>query len=112
MTALLESTSQTAPAAEAPYTLEQPPPRVLGFWDQVGFWANLGVSLLGPVGAIFVLVPQGFPRLSLVAAILAVVIGTVIGTALVALAGCRARRPAHRRWCCCADSSARGCPTS
>src|SRR3954447_20071524 len=86
MTALLEKSTHAAPPAEAPYTLDQPPPRVLGFWDQVGFWANLGVSLLGPVGAIFVLVPQGFPRLSLVAAILAVVIGTVIGTALVALA--------------------------
>src|SRR5437763_10897660 len=86
MTALLEKPTHDAPAAEAPYTLDQPPPRVLGFWDQVGLWANLGVSLLGPVGAIFVLVPQGFPRLALIAAIVAVVVGTVIGTALVALA--------------------------
>src|SRR5437763_17086002 len=86
MTALLEKPTHDAPAAEAPYPLEEPLPRVLGFWDQVGFWANLGVSLLGPVGAIFILVPQGFSPLSLVAAILAVVVGTVIGTALVALA--------------------------
>ncbi len=86
MTTVLDKPQQTAPPAEAPYTLDQPPPRVLGFWDQVGFWANLGVSLLGPVGAIFILVPQGFPRLSLVAAILATVIGTIIGTALVGLA--------------------------
>jgi NCS1 family nucleobase:cation symporter-1 len=86
MTALLEPSTRNAPPAEAPYTLDEPPPRVLGFWDQVGLWANLGVSLLGPVGAIFVLVPQGFSRLALVAAILAVVVGTVIGTALVALA--------------------------
>ena len=42
--------------AEAPFTLNEPPPRVLGFWDQFGLWANLGVSLLGPVGALGVLV--------------------------------------------------------
>ena len=72
--------------AEAPYTLNELPPRVLGFWDQFGLWANLGVSLLGPVGALGVLVPFGFTPLSLLGAALAVVVGTVLGTLLVAVA--------------------------
>jgi putative hydroxymethylpyrimidine transporter CytX len=67
------------PPGEAPYTLEQPAPRVLSFWDQVGLWGNLGVSLLGPVGAIFVLYPTEVP-LSLLAALTATVVGTLIGS--------------------------------
>jgi putative hydroxymethylpyrimidine transporter CytX len=73
-------------AAEAPLTLEEEPPRVLGFTDQLGLWANLGVSLLGPVGALGVLVPFGFSPLSLAAAGLAVVVGTALGTLLVGVA--------------------------
>jgi putative hydroxymethylpyrimidine transporter CytX len=80
------ATDQTAPRAEAPYTLDEPAPRVLSFWDQLGLWGNLGVSLLGPVGAIFVLAPQGFPQQSLLAALLAIIVGTVLGTSLLALA--------------------------
>src|SRR4051794_31000324 len=72
--------------AEVPLTLEEPAPRVLSSWDQVGLWANLGVSILAPVGAIFVLQPAGFPQLSFVAAFLAVVVGTLLGTSLLALA--------------------------
>jgi putative hydroxymethylpyrimidine transporter CytX len=72
--------------AEAPLTLDQPPPRVLGFWDQFGLWANLGVSLLGPVGALGVLAPFGFDPLPLAGAALAVVVGTLLGTFLVGLA--------------------------
>jgi putative hydroxymethylpyrimidine transporter CytX len=72
--------------AEAPLTLTEEPPRVLGWLDQLGLWGNLGVSLLGPVGAIGVLEPAGFRPLSFVAAALAVVVGTVLGTALVAAA--------------------------
>jgi len=71
---------------EAPLTLDQPPPKVLGFTDQLGLWANLGVSLLGPVGALGVLAPFGFSPLSLTAAGLAVVVGTVLGTALLSVA--------------------------
>jgi hypothetical protein len=81
--------SVPAPAAvraEAPLTLDEPPPRVLGFWDQFGLWANLGVSLLGPVGALGVLAPFGFEPLPLAGAALAVVVGTVLGTLLVAVA--------------------------
>ncbi len=71
---------------EAPLTLDGAPPRVLGLWDQLGLWGNLGVSLLGPVAAVGVLQPLGFGRLSLVAAFLAVVVGTVLGTFLVGVA--------------------------
>src|SRR5262249_39008331 len=56
-------------------------------------WGNLGISLLGPVTAVAV-VADG---MSLVAALLAIVVGTVIGTAglgLAALAGARTGRPA------------------
>lgn len=78
--------ARTRPPAEAPLTLAEPAPRVLGFLDQFGLWANLGVSLLGPVGALGVLAPAGFPRLSYAAALLAVVVGTLLGTALLAVA--------------------------
>ena len=73
-------------SVEAPLTLEQEAPRVLGFLDQLGLWGNLGVSLLGPVGAIGVLAPAGFPTLPLVGAFAAVVVGTVLGTLLVSAA--------------------------
>lgn len=74
--------------AEAPLTLAEPPPRVLSFADQLGLWSNLGVSVLGPVGAIFVLAPFGAGEawLPVGAALLAVTVGTLFGTLLVALA--------------------------
>ncbi len=43
---------------EVPFTLDEPAPRVLGFWDQSAFWANLGVSLLAFSGAYTVLAPD------------------------------------------------------
>jgi nucleobase:cation symporter-1, NCS1 family len=71
--------------AEAPLTLDQPPARTLRLVDQMGLWANLGVSLLGFTGAIYVLYPTAAP-ISLVAALTATVLGTVLGTAGVAAA--------------------------
>jgi len=41
--------SRRSSAAEAPFTLGEPPPRVLGRLDQLGLWGNLGVNLLGTV---------------------------------------------------------------
>ncbi|MGH9058254.1 MAG: purine-cytosine permease family protein [Acidimicrobiales bacterium] len=75
--------------AEAPRTLLEPVPQPLGLTDQLGLWANLGVSLLGFTGAIFVLQPggSGTPLLSLAAAVTATVVGTVLGTLAVALSG-------------------------
>src|SRR5258705_6488894 len=79
--------------AEPGRTLDDRQPRTLGFWDQIALWGNLGISLLGPVGAIFVY-HQG---MSFAAALTATVVGTLIGTllvALAALAGARTGRPA------------------
>jgi NCS1 family nucleobase:cation symporter-1 len=78
--------NQRAADGEVPPTLGEPAPRVLGVFDQLGLWGNLGVSLLGFTGAAVVLQPggPGTPQLSLVAALLATVIGTTLGAAAVA----------------------------
>jgi nucleobase:cation symporter-1, NCS1 family len=88
MTATAErlSTVDGSRAVEAPLTLQEPPPRVLGWLDQIALWFNLGISLLGPVGAVYVLQPDGVHAMSFVAAALAVVVGTVLGTAMLAAA--------------------------
>jgi putative hydroxymethylpyrimidine transporter CytX len=64
-------------------------PRALSLLDQLGLWGNLGVSLLGFTGAIFVLQPAGAGtrELSLGAGLCAIVVGTVLGTLGVALSG-------------------------
>jgi len=85
--------------AEAPITLDERPAKTLGFFDQVGLWANLGVSLLGFTGAMVVLQPLGpdTPELPLGAALLATIVGTLLGTAAVGLAavpGARTGAPA------------------
>ncbi|GAB3667263.1 putative hydroxymethylpyrimidine transporter CytX [Nocardioides korecus] len=58
----------------------------MGTWDQLGLWGNLGVSLLGFTGAVAVLQPggPGTARLSFVAALVAVVVGTALGAAAIA----------------------------
>jgi putative hydroxymethylpyrimidine transporter CytX len=75
--------------SEVPLTLNEPVPQALGLFDQFGLWGNLGVSLLGFTGAIFVLQPNGSgtPELSLAAGITAIVLGTILGTLAVALTG-------------------------
>ncbi len=75
--------------SEVPLTLDEPVPQALGFFDQFGLWGNLGVSLLGFTGAIFVLQPNGTGtrELSLAASVTAIVVGTVLGTLVVALSG-------------------------
>jgi len=72
---------------EAPLILDTAPPRTLGFRDQAAFWANLGVSLLGFSGALAILAPAGYPQLSILAAVVAAVGGTLIGSLMVAVAG-------------------------
>ncbi len=73
---------------EAPLTLDEPAPRALRLVDQLGMWGNLGVSLLGFTGAIYLLYPiDGGPALSLAAAFTALLLGTLLGTAAVAIAG-------------------------
>jgi len=87
-----ESTFVTVPGdrrSEVGRTLAEPVPQSLGLLDQFGLWGNLGVSLLGFTGAIFVLQPggAGTPELSLAAALTAIVAGTLFGTVVLALAG-------------------------
>lgn len=76
----------TAETVEVPWTLEEaPPPRLLGAWDQTVLWANLGISiLLLPVGALLV-ERNGF-GLSLIGALVAVALGSLIGNAMLGLA--------------------------
>ena len=75
--------------SEVAHTLAEPVPQALSLLDQFGLWGNLGVSLLGFTGAIFVLQPGGVgtPELSLAAALTAIALGTVLGTLPLALAG-------------------------
>jgi nucleobase:cation symporter-1, NCS1 family len=85
--------------AEAPRTLAEPVPQPLSMLDQIGLWGNLGVSLLGFTGAIFVLQPDGSgtPELSMAASLVAIVVGTVLGAlpfALVGVQGTRTGAPA------------------
>lgn len=82
------STVVDRPRDEAPYTLDEPAPKVLSFWDQSAFWANLGVSLLAFSGAVTVLAPDadGVPQMPIVAGIVAMIVGTVIGGIMLGLA--------------------------
>jgi nucleobase:cation symporter-1, NCS1 family len=97
--AVVTSSAQLLPGAfvtvqgdrrsEVGRNLAEPVPKALGFLDQLGLWGNLGVSLLGFTGAIFVLQPNGSgtPELSLAAGLTAIVVGTLLGTVPMALAG-------------------------
>src|SRR5690349_20882246 len=77
--------ARSSVSAEVPFTLDEPAPRALGLLDQLGMWGNLGVSILGFTGAIYILYPTSGPALALGAALLALVLGTVLGTAAVAV---------------------------
>src|SRR3954470_9301769 len=87
----MTATAERVPArlerrTEAPFTLAEPPPRVLGWLDQIGLWGNLGMSILGPVTAVFILQPATGGQMSYVGAGLAIIVGTILGTLLVAAA--------------------------
>jgi putative hydroxymethylpyrimidine transporter CytX len=87
MTATLDTGSQSRRTGEAPLTLEEPAPRVLGWLDQIGLWGNLGVTLLAPVGASYLLLAgTGNGRLSFLGAGVAVVVGTILGALMIAAA--------------------------
>lgn len=98
MTLLVDRPTTSPATQEVAPTLTGPVPRPLGLLDVVGLWGNLGVSLLGVTGAIYVLTPvDGAPPLSLAAALTATVLGTVLGTlalAGVAVLGTRTGAPA------------------
>lgn len=67
---------------DAPLTLEGPPPRPLGLASNTAFWWNLGISLLLPVAAVYVVLPDR----PLSTTLLAIVVGAVIGGVLLGLA--------------------------
>ncbi|HCQ18140.1 MAG TPA: hypothetical protein DIU42_02785, partial [Dermacoccus sp.] len=67
---------------DVPRTLDEGhAPRNLGLLDQLGMWANLGMSLLAFAGALVVLQPMGAPGMGVGAALSALVVGTLVGTA-------------------------------
>ena len=70
-----------ASTADAPITLAEPPARVLGLRDTVGLWGNLGISLLLPVAATFVVLADR----PLTVTLGAIVVGAVIGSVLLGL---------------------------
>ncbi|HEY3089593.1 MAG TPA: cytosine permease [Jatrophihabitantaceae bacterium] len=82
----MTTVNERSAAAEVPATLAEPAPRTLRGVDVGALWANLGVSLLGFTGAIFVLVPVSTP-MSLAAAGTALLVGTVLGALGIAAAG-------------------------
>ncbi|HSY15411.1 MAG TPA: cytosine permease [Jatrophihabitantaceae bacterium] len=82
-------------ATEVGRTLAEPPPRTLGLLDQLALWGNLGVSLLGPAYAVYVLAPGGTAPLSLVAAFVAVIVGTVVGTLMLSLSAVPGAQTGH-----------------
>ncbi|MFN2518373.1 MAG: cytosine permease [Jatrophihabitantaceae bacterium] len=93
---ILDKPLAPSQASEPGRTLLDQQPRTLGFLDIVALWGNLGVSLLGPTAALFVLAPTGV-NMSLLAAFTAVVLGSVVGTipvALSAMAGTETGSPA------------------
>lgn len=67
---------------EAPLVLAEPAARPLGLGATTAFWWNLGISLLLPVAAVYVVLPNRPLWVSL----LAIVVGAVIGGALLGLA--------------------------
>lgn len=82
---------------EAPLTLTEPAPATLGLLDQLGFWGNLGMSLLGFGGAIAILAPSGVEPLGVGPAALAATVGTLAGAAILAATlalGAASRTPA------------------
>lgn len=86
MTTTRERSTATGAPTEVGRTLADENPRTLSALDMGALWGNLGVSLLGFTGAMFVLVPIDKP-MSLLAAIVAVVVGTLLGTLGFAAAG-------------------------
>lgn len=82
-----------ATAGDAPITLVDPSPRTLGLFESLGLWGNLGISLLLPVAATYVVLADR----PLSVTILAIVVGAAIGAVLLGLgaaAGAREGVPA------------------
>ena len=72
-------------------------PRVLSFGDQFSLWANLGISLALPLSASLILAPNG-TRLPLVGAVLALLVGTALGNAMLGAVAVPSARCANVAW--------------
>lgn len=72
-----EGVQRTRP--EAPLTLTTEPPRPLRFTDQLAMWANLGISLFGPLTGALIVLTTG----SVAAAVGAIVVGCALGAVLL-----------------------------
>ena len=68
-------------AAEAPLTLAEPAAATAGMRETTALWGNLGISLLLPVAAAFVVLPGR----SLWATVGAIAVGAVLGAVLLGL---------------------------
>lgn len=71
--------SSTQRSLEAPLVLTDSPPRTLGAWAQTALWASFGVTLFGPITGALVAFTAG----SQSAGLLAALVGTVIGAAML-----------------------------
>ena len=69
------------PQGDAPITLAEPAAKTLGLRESLGLWGNLGISLLLPVAASYVVL-AGRP---LAVTMLAIVVGAAIGAVLLGL---------------------------
>src|ERR687889_1680485 len=84
----MSNTVLDRPRAEAPLTLTGSSPSEVGLRDTFGLWVNLGISLLLPVAAAFVVL-AGRP---LGVTVAAVAVGSVIGAVLLGLTAAPAAR--------------------
>mgnify|MGYP006279591283 CR=1 FL=1 len=83
------SRNRDAGLPEAPIQLDlaAAPPTVLGLREQFTLWASLGVSLLIPATAVFVIQPRAdLPQLSLPAVLTAIIAAVALGSTMLALA--------------------------
>jgi len=71
-------TTSERPTTEAPLTLTTHPPRPLGFTDQLAMWANLGISLFGPLTGALIATTAGSVGLALAAIIVGCGIGAIL----------------------------------
>jgi NCS1 family nucleobase:cation symporter-1 len=73
------SSTGPSPRGEAPLVLTTDPPRPLRFLDQLAMWANLGISLFGPLTGALVVATTG----SVWSALAAILVGCTLGSLLL-----------------------------
>jgi nucleobase:cation symporter-1, NCS1 family len=65
-------------AREAPLTLTTDPPRPLRFADQLALWANLGISLFGPLTGALIATTAGSVGLAMAAIVIGCGLGAIL----------------------------------